>query len=386
MANRMNWLQGKTVRKNTPAGSHSRSSSTPQVHSTSSTIFGGGVKDPSGRITDQDDDQCPVCKSDKYLEKKLRLLVSSCYHKMCESCIDRLFTLGPAPCPICNKVLRKLAFTPQTFEDLGVEKEIAIRRRIAKEFNKRLEDFSSLREFNDYLEDVEDISEFYLYLLITLIRNHHEAFNLINDVDPVETESRIAAYREANAALTLLNFPAGGGSARRRSCGQKKRVREEEEERQEKESGRREILERLERADGADANKVVQRTKRERAEKEASRKGVAPEKGAQALLRARMAAAAATAATKDTPHIPFQDDYYAYNDMFVLQHVYVDPSSEAVRKDREGIMRAGGYRVEEAWERAVRSAVAGLDLLPLDHEIDAFHGMDQGGDVIMSAA
>jgi CDK-activating kinase assembly factor MAT1 len=30
-------------------------------------------------------------------------------------------------------VLRKLAFTPQTFEDLGVEKEIAIRRRIAKE-------------------------------------------------------------------------------------------------------------------------------------------------------------------------------------------------------------------------------------------------------------
>ncbi|KAJ7349266.1 CDK-activating kinase assembly factor MAT1-domain-containing protein [Mycena albidolilacea] len=382
MANRMNWLQGKTVRKNTPAGSHSRSSSTPQVHSTSSTIFGGGVKDPSGRITEysSDDDQCPVCKSDKYLERKLRLLVSSCYHKMCESCIDRLFTLGPAPCPICNKVLRKLAFTPQTFEDLGVEKEIAIRRRVAKEFNKRLEDFSSLRDFNDYLEDVEDIT-----------------FNLINDVDPIETESRIAAYREANAALTLLNSQreeayilslrqAEELERKEKELRAEEARREEEEERQEKESGRREILERLERADGADAAKVVQRSKRERAEKEASRKGVAPGKGAQALLRARMAAAAATAATKDTPHIPFQDDYYAYNDMFVLQHVYVDPSSEAVRKDREGIMRAGGYRVEEAWERAVRSAVAGLDLLPLDHEIDAFHGMDQGGDVIMSAA
>lgn len=97
------------------------------------------------------DDQCPVCKSDRYLNPKLRLLVSSCYHKMsvlpppwllleaesaphrCESCIDRLFTLGPAPCPICSKVLRKLAFAPQTFEDLAVEKEIAIRRRIAKE-------------------------------------------------------------------------------------------------------------------------------------------------------------------------------------------------------------------------------------------------------------
>ncbi|KAJ7261388.1 CDK-activating kinase assembly factor MAT1-domain-containing protein [Mycena haematopus] len=381
MANRMNWLQGKTVRKNTPAGSHSRSSSTPQVHSTSSTIFGGGVKDPSGRITEysSDDDQCPVCKSDKYLEKKLRLLVSSCYHKMCESCIDRLFTLGPAPCPICNKVLRKLAFTPQTFEDLGVEKEIAIRRRIAKEFNKRLEDFSSLREFNDYLEDVEDIT-----------------FNLINDVDPAGTEARITAYREANAALTLLNSQreeayilslrqAEELERKEREMRAEELRREEEEERQEKESGKREIIERLERADGVDAVKVVQRTKRERAEREASRKGVAPGKGAQALLRARMAAAAATAATKDTPHIPLQDDYYAYDDMFVLQRVYLDPSSEAVRKDREGIMRAGGYQVEEAWERAVRSAVAGLDLLPLG-PFPSGYAIDQGGDVVMSAA
>ncbi|KAJ7090236.1 CDK-activating kinase assembly factor [Mycena belliarum] len=380
MANRMNWLQGKTVRKNTPTNaSHSRSSSTPQVHSTSSTIFGGGVKDPSGRITEysSEDDQCPVCKSDKYLEKKLRLLVSSCYHKMCESCIDRLFTLGPAPCPICNKVLRKLAFTPQTFEDLGVEKEIAIRRRIAKEFNKRVEDFTTLREFNDYLEDVEDIT-----------------FNLINDVDPVGTETRIAAYREANAALTLLNTQREEAyilSLRQAEDMQRKEKearaeelrREEEEEREEKESGKREIIERLERAEGTDAVSVVRRTKRERAEREASRKGVAPGGSAQALLRARLAAAAAT--TKDTPHIPFQDDYYAYDDMFVLQPIYVDPTSEAVRKDREGIMRAGGYRVEEAWERAVRSAVAGLDLWPLD-AIPHPLGVDQGGDIIMSAA
>lgn len=28
------------------------------------------------------DDQCPVCKSDRYLNPKLRLLVSACYHKM----------------------------------------------------------------------------------------------------------------------------------------------------------------------------------------------------------------------------------------------------------------------------------------------------------------
>lgn len=165
------WLRGKTVRKGGIASSHSHTrSNTPQVQSTSTTIFGGGVKDLSGRTSEffvriflmfllarltflqSMDDQCPVCKSDRYLNPKLRLLVSSCYHKMylspptpmlgnelttmrnrCESCIDRLFTLGPAPCPICNKVLRKLAFTPQTFEDLAVEKEVAVRRRIGKE-------------------------------------------------------------------------------------------------------------------------------------------------------------------------------------------------------------------------------------------------------------
>jgi CDK-activating kinase assembly factor MAT1 len=52
----------------------------------------------------------------------------------CESCIERLYALGPAPCPICGTTLRKLAFSVQTFEDLQVEKEIAVRKRMAKEY------------------------------------------------------------------------------------------------------------------------------------------------------------------------------------------------------------------------------------------------------------
>ena len=51
----------------------------------------------------------------------------------CESCIDRLYTLGPAPCPVCGKTLKKMTFIPQTFEDLVVEKEVAIRGKLAKE-------------------------------------------------------------------------------------------------------------------------------------------------------------------------------------------------------------------------------------------------------------
>jgi hypothetical protein len=50
----------------------------------------------------------------------------------CESCIDRLFSAGPAPCPICQQVLRKNQFMSQIFEDLEVEKEVRIRKRVAK--------------------------------------------------------------------------------------------------------------------------------------------------------------------------------------------------------------------------------------------------------------
>src|ERR1700738_1742061 len=76
----------------------------------------------------------------------------------CETCIDRIFTLGPAPCPVCRRTLRKAKFRKQTFEDTMVEREVDVRRRIAKSYNKRREDFKSLRAYNDYLEDVEEIS------------------------------------------------------------------------------------------------------------------------------------------------------------------------------------------------------------------------------------
>ncbi|KAG8217300.1 CDK-activating kinase assembly factor MAT1-domain-containing protein [Butyriboletus roseoflavus] len=254
------WLRGTTVRKGgtTATNSHSTRPSTPQVQSTSTTIFGGGVKDASGRTSEyfSMDDQCPVCKSDRYLNPKLRLLVSACYHKMCESCIDRLFTLGPAPCPICQKILRKLAFAPQTFEDLTVEKEIAVRKRVAKDFNKRREDFPDLRLYNDYLEEVEDIT-----------------FNLINDIDVPETEARIERYRKENAPLIELNLrreeqyvQALKEQEEQERLEREQRaleVRKEEElEREEKEKGRREIIDRLE-TSTKDAAKVIAKSRAE---------------------------------------------------------------------------------------------------------------------------
>ncbi|KAJ3117724.1 TFIIH/NER complex subunit [Phlyctochytrium bullatum] len=136
------------------------------------------------------DDVCPVCHADRYLNPSLKLLVSPCYHKMCENCINRLFLAGPGPCPICKQTLRKSNFVAQTFEDLYVEKEVQIRKRIGKYFNKRLEDFAgNLKKYNDYLEEVEEIM-----------------FNLINDVDVQATNERIERFRQENKDIIAQNL------------------------------------------------------------------------------------------------------------------------------------------------------------------------------------
>ncbi|ORX75163.1 MAT1-domain-containing protein [Anaeromyces robustus] len=102
---------------------------------------------------------CPICKSQKYLNPNMKILVSPCFHKMCESCINQRYSHGAAPCPVCGTILRKTYFVHQTFEDLHVEKEVQIRKKFGKYFNKRLEDFGgNLRQYNDYLEEVEDLS------------------------------------------------------------------------------------------------------------------------------------------------------------------------------------------------------------------------------------
>ncbi|PWN20543.1 CDK-activating kinase assembly factor [Microstroma glucosiphilum] len=154
--------------------------------SSSSTLASTGIighKDRSGRIVSytSPDDKCPSCKTDRFLNPRLKLLVSPCYHKLCTSCIDRIWSLGPAPCPTCGTVCRKNQFGPQTFQDLGVEREVDVRKRIQRSYNKQQGDFGSLQEYNNYLEEIEQIT-----------------FNLINRVDYDATLAKLTAYEQAN--------------------------------------------------------------------------------------------------------------------------------------------------------------------------------------------
>jgi CDK-activating kinase assembly factor MAT1 len=138
---------------------------------------------------DKQELQCPVCKADSYLDSKLILLVSSCYHKICENCVNRIFSAGQKPCPICKTQLRKANFVVPIFENMLVEKECRIRKRILKIFNKRQTDFNDLKSYNDYLEEVEDM-----------------IFNLVNDVDIQEMNRKIEEYQELNAESISSNI------------------------------------------------------------------------------------------------------------------------------------------------------------------------------------
>lgn len=133
-------------------------------------------------LDDQLKDMCPICKTDKYLSPNMKFLINpECYHKICESCVDRIFSLGPAPCPYpkCGKILRKNKFKQQIFENLVIEKEIDIRRKVGAIYNKTEEDFPDLKEYNQYLENIEEI-----------------VFKLSNGIDVEQTEAELAQYEQ----------------------------------------------------------------------------------------------------------------------------------------------------------------------------------------------
>lgn len=83
--------------------------------------------------------------------------------------------------------MRRNNYRVQLF-DPHVEKELEIRKRILKDFNKKEEDFGDPEEFNRYLEEVEDI-----------------IYNLCNNIDILETNKRIEQYKKDNREQIMRN-------------------------------------------------------------------------------------------------------------------------------------------------------------------------------------
>lgn len=139
-----------------------------------------------------EEQSCPRCKTTSYRNPNLKLLVNVCGHKLCQTCVDVLFTRPSAACPQCQTALRRNDFRMQQFEDAGVEREVDIRKKMVKIFNRREEDFSSfpnpLRAYNDYLEETEVI-----------------IFNMVNKVDIEGTKRKVDKYKKDNENLIRKN-------------------------------------------------------------------------------------------------------------------------------------------------------------------------------------
>lgn len=69
-----------------------------------------------------------------------------------------------------------------------VEKEVDIRKRVLRDYNKKEEDFPTQRDYDDYLEEIENI-----------------VFNLANNIDVIETNKKIEQYKRENRELIVKN-------------------------------------------------------------------------------------------------------------------------------------------------------------------------------------
>ncbi|KAH0551371.1 hypothetical protein GP486_007413 [Trichoglossum hirsutum] len=279
---------------------------------------------------------------------------------MCESCVDRIFSQGPAPCPVagCNRTLRKQRFRAQTFGDIQVEKEVDIRRRVAKIFNRRQDEFETLNDYNNYLEEVETLT-----------------FNLLNGVDVSATESKLAEYAAQNAAVishnaTLEYQESASQEARQAAEKEETRLRreaarrEDEDERRAREEGRKEILEQLTHSN-KNAVEVVKETKRvevlkrrraaQQAKAPATATGGGPSTKPSPFIIKGLKST--TALSPEKPYDPFGGltDKRSY---YVLQDHYEHPWLDQARTDPH--ITAGGYSVKEYCARSMFEAFSGL--------------------------
>ncbi|KAK2538945.1 Mnat1 [Columba guinea] len=172
-----------------------------------------------------DDQGCPRCKTTKYRNPSLKLMVNVCGHTLCESCVDLLFVRGAGNCHECDTPLRKSNFRVQLFEDPAVDKEVEIRKKVLKIYNKREDDFPSLTEYNDFLEEIEEIdfqvsfgrveAETKRDILskltscdpgtVLIVFPNVSVFNLTNNVDLENTKRKMELYQKDNKEVIQKN-------------------------------------------------------------------------------------------------------------------------------------------------------------------------------------
>ncbi|SCU88670.1 LAFA_0E13960g1_1 [Lachancea sp. 'fantastica'] len=304
---------------------------------------------------DEKKDMCPICKTDRYLSPDMKFLVNpECYHKICESCVDRIFSLGPAQCPYegCDKILRKNKFKTQVFDDVNVEKEVDIRKRVFNVFNKTIDDFDGdLPAYNKYLEEVEDI-----------------VYNLDTGIDVASTEEKLRTYEELNKQLIMANIKRNRqdlDSFEQRQKFEKemklkKRQLErqiEEEEFANREWARKEIVNQLSSAE--DPEDVIAHVKKTVKLKKSSARRKLEELNKVLKSNPYMTVSNGLMKKKDVvPFTPFNGDRDLHKRYVLAESQYDDPFIKSLQTKKEYI--ASGFRADLVYDRMLTEAFMGL--------------------------
>ncbi|KAF4124881.1 CDK-activating kinase assembly factor MAT1 [Geosmithia morbida] len=327
---------------------------------------------PGGVVQiDEQDETCPVCKTTRYFNKDMEFKINpECYHRMCKTCVERIFRDGPNQCPYatCNKTLRLRGFKTAFFSDLSVEREVDVRRRVAAIFNKVEDDFETLKDYNDYLDMVECLTSDLVSGAEPARRSAEAKLSDWEAQHKAEIERNRRLARETEDARQR-RLAAEAEDARRR------RQQDLQADADDKASAlrlREEMLDSLQTADVGHATEAIDRVmlkKRGQARRDAAAAAAPPTSSAGGLsirgLRNKKAAAAA--AVDDGPYDPFGG-------------VDTTPSRYDLSSDRLGEYRnewldvirtkddwkVGGYSSDEYLSRALFDAFSGLGVFVED--------------------
>ncbi|CCI40615.1 hypothetical protein ABG067_002944 [Albugo candida] len=140
--------------------------------------------------------RCCVCGTSaeddsNYLNIKMKMLISKCGHRFCDQCIKREFQHHrEIACPTCSKPVKKSQLQDKTIEEINYTKEVSIRKKVLKDYNKTEDDFVTLEEYNDYLETLENL-----------------IFDLVygDDEEKGRAQKQWKMYRQENLAVIATN-------------------------------------------------------------------------------------------------------------------------------------------------------------------------------------
>ncbi|TQW00211.1 CDK-activating kinase assembly factor MAT1 [Cordyceps javanica] len=343
-------------------------------HSTS----GNGTSSLAAGGGGGDDEACPVCKTTRYFNKDMEFRINTeCYHRMCKTCVERIFKDGPNQCPYagCHKTLRLRGFKAAYFADLAVEREVDIRRRVAAVFNKVEDDFDSLDSYNDYLYMVECLTD-----------------DLANGSDAARAaaEARLADWEAAHRAEIERNrrLAKESDEARQRrlaaeeETARQRRLQDLRDDADAKASAarfREEMLDSLQTADVGRAAEAVHKIvlkKRGQQQQQQHAGRLEPAAGGLSIrgLRDKKAAAADAAAESNKPYDPYGGLDLAPRrvDLAPAQlALYGSEWLDAARSKHD--YTVGGYSADEYLTRALFEAFSGLGVF-VDEEKDSRPG------------